>query len=60
MLKIRSVLEQEHPDIVLTHGDTSTTFVIALSCFCFRIPEGDVEAGLRTYDIYSPYLEEFN
>ncbi len=57
---IRGVLEQEHPDIVLVHGDTSTTFVTALSCFYLQIPVGHVEAGLRTYNIYSPYPEEFN
>lgn len=58
--RIRSVLEQEKPDIVLVHGDTSTTFVTALACFYLQIPVGHVEAGLRTYNIYSPYPEEFN
>lgn len=58
--KIRAVLEQEKPDIVLVHGDTSTTFVTALACFYMQIPVGHVEAGLRTYDIYSPFPEEFN
>lgn len=57
---IKSVLENEKPDIVLVHGDTSTTFVTALACFYLQIPVGHVEAGLRTYDIYSPYPEEFN
>ncbi len=57
---IREVLEKERPDVVLVHGDTSTTFVTALACFYLRIPVGHVEAGLRTYDIYSPYPEEFN
>lgn len=57
---IREVLEMEKPDIVLVHGDTSTTFVTALACFYLQIPVGHVEAGLRTYDIYSPYPEEFN
>lgn len=57
---IREVLEKEKPDIVLVHGDTSTTFVTALACFYLQIPVGHVEAGLRTYDIYSPYPEEFN
>jgi len=57
---IKSVLEDVHPDIVLVHGDTSTTFVTALACFYMRIPVGHVEAGLRTHDIYSPYPEEFN
>lgn len=58
--KIKSVLESEKPDIVLVHGDTSTTFVTALACFYLQIPVGHVEAGLRTYNIYSPYPEEFN
>ncbi|MGB4610414.1 MAG: UDP-N-acetylglucosamine 2-epimerase (non-hydrolyzing) [Saccharofermentanales bacterium] len=57
---IREVLAQEKPDLVLVHGDTSTTFVSALACFYMQIPVGHVEAGLRTYDIYSPYPEEFN
>ncbi|MBR4749736.1 MAG: UDP-N-acetylglucosamine 2-epimerase (non-hydrolyzing), partial [Abditibacteriota bacterium] len=57
---IRSVLEQVKPDAVLVHGDTSTTFVTALCCYYMQIPVGHVEAGLRTYDIYSPYPEEFN
>ena len=57
---IKSVLEQEKPDEVLVHGDTSTTFVTALACFYLQIPVGHVEAGLRTYNIYSPYPEEFN
>ena len=58
--KIKEVLETEKPDVVLVHGDTSTTFVTALACFYLQIPVGHVEAGLRTYDIYSPYPEEFN
>lgn len=58
--KIKEVLEKEKPDVVLVHGDTSTTFVTALACFYLQIPVGHVEAGLRTYDIYSPYPEEFN
>lgn len=57
---IKEVLEQEKPDVVLVHGDTSTTFVTALACFYMQIPVGHVEAGLRTYNIYSPYPEEFN
>ncbi len=57
---IKKILEQEHPDIVLVHGDTSTTFVTALACFYLQIPVGHVEAGLRTYNLYSPYPEEFN
>lgn len=58
--KIKVVLEKESPDVVLVHGDTSTTFVTALACFYLKIPVGHVEAGLRTYNIYSPYPEEFN
>ncbi len=58
--KIQGVLENEKPDVVLVHGDTSTTFVTALACFYLQIPVGHVEAGLRTYDIYSPFPEEFN
>lgn len=58
--RIKEVLEKEKPDVVLVHGDTSTTFVTALSCFYMQIPVGHVEAGLRTYNIYSPYPEEFN
>ena len=57
---IKTVLEAEKPDVVLVHGDTSTTFVTALACFYLHIPVGHVEAGLRTYDIYSPWPEEFN
>ena len=58
--RIREVLETVKPDVVLVHGDTSTTFVTALACFYLQIPVGHVEAGLRTYNIYSPYPEEFN
>lgn len=58
--KIRSVLKKVKPDIVLVHGDTSTTFVAALACYYMQIPVGHVEAGLRTYNVYSPYPEEFN
>lgn len=58
--RIKEVLEQVRPDVVLVHGDTSTTFVTALACFYLQIPVGHVEAGLRTYNIYSPYPEEFN
>ena len=57
---IKSVLEEVKPDVVLVHGDTSTTFVTALASFYLQIPVGHVEAGLRTYNIYSPYPEEFN
>lgn len=58
--RIKAVLEEVKPDVVLVHGDTSTTFVTALACFYLQIPVGHVEAGLRTYNIYSPYPEEFN
>jgi len=58
--RIKEVLEKVRPDVVLVHGDTSTTFVTALACFYLQIPVGHVEAGLRTYNIYSPYPEEFN
>lgn len=58
--KIRGVLVEVKPDVVLVHGDTSTTFVTALACYYMQIPVGHVEAGLRTYNIYSPYPEEFN
>lgn len=57
---IKQVLEEVKPNVVLVHGDTSTTFVTALACFYLQIPVGHVEAGLRTYNIYSPYPEEFN
>lgn len=57
---IKTVLEKVKPDVVLVHGDTSTTFATALACFYLQIPVGHVEAGLRTYNIYSPYPEEFN
>ena len=57
---IKQVLEAVKPDVVLVHGDTSTTFVTALACFYLQIAVGHVEAGLRTYNIFSPYPEEFN
>lgn len=57
---LKPILEKERPDVVLVHGDTSTTFAAALACFYLQIPVGHVEAGLRTYDISSPYPEEFN
>ena len=58
--RIKAVLETEKPDVALVHGDTSTTFATALACYYLHIPVGHVEAGLRTYSIYSPYPEEFN
>ena len=54
------ILEKEKPDIVLVHGDTTTTFASALSAFYHKIPVGHVEAGLRTHNLYSPYPEEAN
>ena len=57
---IKEVLAEVEPNVVLVHGDTSTTFATALACFYMQIPVGHVEAGLRTYNIYSPYPEEFN
>ncbi len=57
---IKPVLEKERPDVVLVHGDTSTTLLTAMAAFYLQIPVGHVEAGLRTYNLYSPYPEEFN
>lgn len=58
--KINQVIEEVNPDLVLVHGDTSTTFVTSLACFYLKVPVGHVEAGLRTHNIYSPFPEEFN
>ncbi|MGL5329851.1 MAG: non-hydrolyzing UDP-N-acetylglucosamine 2-epimerase, partial [Peptostreptococcaceae bacterium] len=58
--KMEGVLKKEQPDIVLVHGDTSTTFIASLDAFYLQIPVGHVEAGLRTYNIYSAFPEEFN
>lgn len=58
--QIKDILTAEKPDIVLVHGDTSTAFAAALACFYLQIPVGHVEAGLRTYNIHSPFPEEFN
>lgn len=58
--RMKEVLEASRPDVVLVHGDTSTTFATTLACFYLQISVGHVEAGLRTYNIYSPYPEEFN
>ena len=60
LVGLGEIFARERPDLVLVHGDTSTTFSTALACFYLRIPVGHVEAGLRTYDLYSPYPEEFN
>jgi UDP-N-acetylglucosamine 2-epimerase (non-hydrolysing) len=57
---LEEVMERRRPDIVLVHGDTTTTFAAALAAFYHRIAIGHVEAGLRTYDKYSPYPEEMN
>ena len=54
------VLDEAKPDLILVHGDTSTTFAGALAAFYHKIPVGHVEAGLRTYDNYSPFPEEMN
>lgn len=58
--KMKDLLKDLAPDIVLVHGDTTTAFATALSCYYLQIPVGHVEAGLRTHDIYAPYPEEFN
>ncbi|WP_195395995.1 non-hydrolyzing UDP-N-acetylglucosamine 2-epimerase [Holdemania sp. 1001302B_160321_E10] len=58
--RIKEVLEKERPNLVLVHGDTSTTFVSSLACYYLQIPVGHIEAGLRTNNIYSPFPEEFN
>ena len=60
LIKMQFILEQENPDIVLVHGDTTSAFVAALACFYKHIPIGHVEAGLRTYDLEAPFPEEFN
>ena len=60
ILGMDEAIETPKPDMILVHGDTSTTFATALACFYLQIPVGHVEAGLRTYNIYSPYPEEFN
>ena len=58
--RIKDILQKERPDLVLVHGDTTTTFATSLACFYLQIKVGHVEAGLRTHNIYSPYPEEFN
>lgn len=60
LLKLKEVLDREKPDVVLVHGDTTTSFAAALACYYLHVPVGHVEAGLRTNDIYSPWPEEFN
>ena len=60
LLGIKEILQSVNPDIVLVHGDTTTSMAVAMAAFYLRIPVGHVEAGLRTYDINSPFPEEFN
>ena len=60
LLGMDDAIEQLKPDMILVHGDTSTTFAGALSAFYHKVPVGHVEAGLRTYDKYSPFPEEMN
>ena len=60
MEELKNVLAETKPDLVLVHGDTTTTFTAALTCFYMQIPVGHVEAGLRTYQLDSPFPEEFN
>jgi len=60
LLKMRDTLREERPDIVLVHGDTTTTFATSLACFYMGVKVGHVEAGLRTYDIQAPFPEEYN
>lgn len=60
LTRLKPILEAERPDVVLVHGDTTTSFAAALACFYLQVPVGHVEAGLRTHDIYSPWPEEFN
>lgn len=60
LVGLDEVLDEAKPDIVLVHGDTSTTFAGALAAFYHKIPVGHVEAGLRTFDKYSPFPEEMN
>jgi len=60
LLEVKKILQIEGPDIVLVHGDTTTSMATAMAAFYLKIPVGHVEAGLRTYDINSPFPEEFN
>ena len=60
LLGMRDVLRKEVPDIVLVHGDTTTSMAVALASFYEKIPVGHIEAGLRTHNIYSPWPEEMN
>ena len=60
LIEFDIVLKKENPNLVLVHGDTTTSFAAAMAAFYNQIPVGHVEAGLRTYNVYSPYPEEFN
>ena len=60
LIGMRDVLKDVNPDVVLVHGDTTTSMAVALAAFYQQIPVGHVEAGLRTNDIYSPWPEEMN
>ena len=60
VLGMRDVLKESQPDVVLVHGDTTTSMAAALAAFYLQIPVGHVEAGLRTHNIYSPWPEEMN
>ena len=60
LIGMRDILKKEQPDLVLVHGDTTTSFAAALAAFYMQIPVGHVEAGLRTYDLSSPFPEEMN
>ncbi len=60
LIKIQEILRKEKPDMVLVHGDTTTTFAAALAAFYEKVPVGHVEAGLRSYDKFNPYPEEIN
>jgi len=60
LLGMKEILEKEKPDVILVHGDTSTTFATSLAAFYLEMPIGHVEAGLRTYNLAAPFPEEFN
>ena len=60
LIGMKNIYEAENPDVALVHGDTSTTYAAALAAFYMNIDVGHVEAGLRTYNVYEPFPEEFN
>jgi UDP-N-acetylglucosamine 2-epimerase (non-hydrolysing) len=60
LLGVKDILQSEHPNVVLVHGDTTTSMVVSIAAFYLQIPVGHIEAGLRTYNIYSPFPEEMN